>query len=514
MALLGAILTACSAGRQAPTAFPAYDPFIPLGSGTVGAAEQVEPVAVHRGPTPTRVPLRVPVPAEGRFGGVRATPTPDLPRVVPTLRQETEQYVVQPGDTLGLVARRYGVSIDALIRANGLANADVLEASMALTIPPPEAGQGAPALKLIPDSELVNGPAAALFDVAAFVRDSNGYLATYAETVEDEFLTGSQILSRISRNYSVNPRLLLALLEYESRWVTGQEPNLTDYPMGLQDDFRRGLYRQLAWTADTLNRGYYLWRVNGIASWVLADSSSVPVAPTLNAGTAALQNFFAQSRDRAAWDMAVGPEGFISSYTALFGDPFALSIEPLVPSNLELPTLSLPFETGETWYFTGGPHGGWDSGSAWAALDFGPPGDTASCSPSLSWIAAVGDGPVARAGNGAVIQDLDNDGYEETGWVVLYMHVDSGERVEPGTYLFRGDRIGHPSCEGGLSNGTHLHLARRYNGEWITADRPYPFVLDGWVSSGSGIEYDGWLSRGEEEVWAWDGTSYANQIGR
>jgi murein DD-endopeptidase MepM/ murein hydrolase activator NlpD len=86
------------------------------------------------------------------------------------------------------------------------------------------------------------------------------------------------------------------------------------------------------------------------------------------------------------------------------------------------------------------------------------------------WVTAVADGYIVRAGDGSVVQDLDNDGYEQTGWTVLYMHIDSNERVEAGAYVYAGDRIGHPSCEGGISNATHLHIARRYNGEWIPAD--------------------------------------------
>ena len=31
--------------------------------------------------------------------------------------------------------------------------------------------------------------------------------------------------------------------------------------------------------------------------------------------------------------------------------------------------MQLPLQNGTTWSFTGGPHGGWDAGSAWAALD-------------------------------------------------------------------------------------------------------------------------------------------------
>ncbi len=43
--------------------------------------------------------------------------------------------------------------------------------------------------------------------------------------------------------------------------------------MGYADGNRAGLYRQLAWAANSLNYGYYLWRVNGLASVVLPDGS-------------------------------------------------------------------------------------------------------------------------------------------------------------------------------------------------------------------------------------------------
>jgi len=179
----------------------------------------------------------------------------------------------------------------------------------------------------------------------------------------------------------------------------------------------------------------------------------------------------------------------------LFGYPFDYAIEPLLPPDLTQPSLGLPFETGVPWFFTGGPHGGWDDGSAWAALDFTPPGPVATCWPSDAWVVAAADGLIVRADHGAVVQDLDGDGYEQTGWTLLYMHIAAQDRVPANTYVRRGDRIGHPSCEGGIANATHLHLARRYNGEWIPADGPLPFNLDGWVSSGGGIPYDGYLRR-------------------
>ena len=88
------------------------------------------------------------------------------------------------------------------------------------------------------------------------------------------------------------------------------------------------------------------------------------------------------------------------------------------------------------------------------------------------------------------------------------------DRVQAGRYLYSGDRIGHPSCEGGISNASHLHLVRKYNGEWLPADRNLPFELGGWVSSGDGSEYDGFLQWGARRLEAEEGASELNIITR
>jgi hypothetical protein len=159
--------------------------------------------------------------------------------------------------------------------------------------------------------------------------------------------------------------------------------------------------------------------------------------------------------------------------------------------------LRLPWPDGETWYYTGGPHGGWGSGSAWAALDFTPPGDAAGCAETADWVTASAPGLIIRSSGGEVVLDLDGDGLEQTGWTILYLHIGSTDRIAAGTPVLPGDRLGHPSCEGGVSNGTHVHIARRYNGQWITADGPIPFVLSGWQAKGAINEYDGTLVRGD-----------------
>jgi hypothetical protein len=58
-------------------------------------------------------------------------------------------------------------------------------------------------------------------------------------------------------------------------------------------------------------------------------------------------------------------------------------------------------------------------------------------------------------------------------------------------------------------------MARRFNGEWIPADGNIPFVLDGWVSSGNGVEYDGKLTKGAAVIEAWEGVFEGlNQVTR
>ena len=447
------------------------------------------------------------------------TPTPDAPVSLPPLRTEALIYIVQQGDNLGRIALSHQVSVKQILAMNNIPDPNLIEPGQTLTIPPSSANELATNFKIIPDAELYYGPSAAGFDTSAIVAQYHGKLAVLTEEQEDgSVLSGSEVVQKVADDFSINPRLLLAVLEYRSGWLTGPglEGVSEDYPLGLRDITRSGLYDQLAWAANEMTRGFTLWQQQALAVWTLADDSVLRIDPTINAGTAGVQYLFSLLLAETDWKQAVSAEGLYATYSRLFGFPFAFSVEPLVPQGLNQPDFELPLAPGDIWSLTGGPHWGWGTGSPWAALDFAPPGgeEDYGCFESMAPVVAVADGDVVRSGYGAVVLDLDGDGSEQTGWTVLYMHIGSNGRVARGTKLKAGDLIGYASCEGGVTTGTHFHLARRYNGVWIDAGGQIPFNLGGWVASSLGTVYDGYLIKDGQTVEAYDGRADFNQISR
>jgi hypothetical protein len=345
---------------------------------------------------------------------------------------------------------------------------------------------------------------------------SDSQLRAYSEDVDGQQMNGLEIVDRVARNFSINPKVLLSILEYQSGWLRGvpQDPATALNPLGKVSTEEEALQSQVWWAADQLNSGFYRWRSGWSGYIIFPEGGVVPPGSGLNAGSFAIQYLFSQLYPLEEWREVVAEGGFDQVYRELFGNPFSLAIEPLLPLDLSQPTLQLPFEEGKTWSFTGGPHSSWGNWAAWGGLDFAPPGYALGCVQSQEWVVAVADGIILRSEDGAVVQDLDQDGFEQTGWTVLYLHVEARDRVQEGANISAGERIGHPSCEGGVSTGTHLHLSRKYNGVWISADGLIPFNLDGWKSTGSGIPYEGSLTKGWNTLQACSCRASYNQISR
>jgi LasA protease len=458
----------------------------------------------------------------------------DSPRIAETLVEETPEitntpapvvepdktlsYFAQPGDTLHNLAVRFNVDPGEIASNEPIPQAGFINPGQLLIIPE-RLGITSPAIQLMPDSEVIFSNSASDLDVKTYVSVLNGKLSGYQEYLGTTgYTTGAEIIERVALENSVNPRLLLSLLQYQSNWVFGQPASLsqTEYPMGYYDHKNKDLYNQVVWAANQLSIGYYGWREGKLTEIHFKDNAMIRLAPTLNAGTVALMYFFSQAYpDAERWVQVLDTEsGFVSLHSEMFGDPQAraATTEPLIPPDLAQPEMTLPFMRNQSWSYTGGPHGAWEHEGAQAALDFAPGSMEPGCVKSETWVLAASAGVIARKSKGVIVIDLDGDGNEHTGWSMLYLHLSNIDHLKVGQWVDQGDLLGHPSCEGGISTGTHVHLARKYNGEWISAGGAVPFNLGGWVAHDGDEPYLGTLTRGDETIKACSCSAYYTHI--
>lgn len=452
------------------------------------------------------------------------TPLPQetQPPVPPTpafqAPEGTVLYTTQAGDSLASIAAHFNVSQEEIRSIERFDPTGFLPIGKILVIPNNLTNYG-PGEGIVPDSEVVYTSTADDFDIAGYIQSNGGYLSTYKEYVLGGWSDAAGIIQRVATDNATNPRLLIALLQYQSGWVTGIPASQTriDYPLGYLDTYKKGLYKQLTWAAQTMEAGYYGWRGGSMSSLGFREGSQVRIAPGLNAGSVAVQYLFSKMYSPNDWLNTIsGKDSFTQLYVQMFGNPWerAQRIEPLIPPGTAQPELQLPFRENIRWSYTGGPHGAWARDGARAALDFAPPSPSPGCTTSYEWVAAPASGLVVRTGVGIVVIDLDGDGNEHTGWNILLMHVATADKVAQGTYVNAGDKIGHPSCEGGVATGTHLHIARKYNGEWVLAEGPIPFNLEGYIAHNGEAIYKGTLTRGNEVITASTSSSSETRISR
>ncbi|MBI3161935.1 MAG: M23 family metallopeptidase [Chloroflexi bacterium] len=450
-----------------------------------------------------------------------STPTPDgaAPIILPTYTLSYDGapflYYAQSGDMLSAVAGRFGVDETEITSDADLTKTTLIDAGTLLVIPNRINEEMTPNVQLMPDAEIIFSASAIDFDVNQYVQDAGGYLSTFNDYLGSTgWIRGDDAVKRLAIENSINPRLILAMLEFESRWVRGQPVDElhTTHPMGFNDFRYKGMSVQLVWAINNIAIAYYSWRAGTLTHLEFSDGSRIRIDPRLNAGTVAIQYLFSRAHSRSQWEQIIDPNsGFIAMFNEMFGDPWARAdlVNPIFPAALNQPELVLPFEPNVEWSMTGGPHNAWGqinpniygpNSSVPAAIDFAPSTDHGGCDPTPTWVTAAAPGLVVRSSNGAVMVDLDGDGYEQTGWNILYMHIGKEDRVAVGTWLEVNDKIGHASCEGGVSTGTHLHFARKYNGEWVTADGPIPFILSGWRVVAGEKAYEGKLVKGDEVI--------------
>ncbi|MBI3166695.1 MAG: hypothetical protein HYZ24_18575, partial [Chloroflexi bacterium] len=206
-------------------------------------------------------------------------------------------YYAQSGDMLTAVAARFNVKESDIISDGDLTKTTLIDPGILLVIPDRIDEPTTPNVQLLPDAEFVFSSTALDFDTQKYVMEQGGYLSSFNDYLGSAGrIAGYDAINRLAIENSINPRLLLALLEYEARWVRGQPIDIlhTEYPMGFNDYHYKGMSVQMTWAINTMSIAYYGWRAGTLTHLEFPEGTKLRIDPRLNAGTVAIQYLFSK----------------------------------------------------------------------------------------------------------------------------------------------------------------------------------------------------------------------------
>jgi murein DD-endopeptidase MepM/ murein hydrolase activator NlpD len=333
--------------------------------------------------------------------------------------------------------------------------------------------------------------------VQAFLDAQPGVLKRSRIRVGDRSQSFAEVLIGMTSLFSVNPKILLAMLEQQSRLLSTAEPTPAQLAqaMGYDADGRRGLWGQLRWAATSLRHAA---RDHPAGSTVkFADGSTRDLGP-VSMPRYALARTLALTTSPGGLEARL--RGFLETYTRLFGDPREVPLDwpppaqPFLRAPMEEPRQITSFFDHDAPFLqeNGSLVSYWGRAEETLSYDGHTGWDYALAPPDAVLAAAAGN--VIFAGNSddgcgiarAVIIDHRN-GYRTLYWHLSSFAVEAGQQVEA------GQKIG-VAGDTGCVTGPHLHFQTQYLGRdvdpygWCSAATPDP-----WPAAGGG----------QLSVWLW-----------
>jgi hypothetical protein len=187
---------------------------------------------------------------------------------------------------------------------------------------PAHAETGPDAPQLFDDQTFFQEPGFLFTDLVGFLESQPGDLANAPVECGGHACAAAEALLYASNTdrYSVNLKVLLALIEMQSGLVTQPQPALEQLraPMGLEAPL--GFEAQVAHAAEALVDAYYAYSSEKMIG--LPDGSTYRIPSDTNAASYAIMAVLAElAPDRSTWETQVEPRSgaFVTTYQQLFG---------------------------------------------------------------------------------------------------------------------------------------------------------------------------------------------------
>ena len=346
-------------------------------------------------------------------------------------------------------------------------------------------------LPMLSDDQFVFNNELALLDWDSIFASYFPHLEPYQETI-----------MHYAGHYSINPKLLISLMESKSSLVNNPSKKSYESPFGNLSD-ESGFKAQIKDVASKLSKRFYAYKKLTLYpkkdNFVLRSYEMPSTAATMafaSVLSSAIQpkdvrvlkhkatpkNKFSASDKLNKSDVSPSVSSILNAYEAVFAqssDILKDENKPTLKKNESLkksssskaqaraaasyPNLFLPWTSGWSWV-AGGAHG--FDGSSWplSSLDFYYPGG------NTGW---GGNKPYVYASHGGTVTWYSRCNMRIThssGLATNYYHMDnlqygSGSYINAGTYI--GTYANSKSaalCEGGQSTGPHLHISLLKNG--------------------------------------------------
>jgi DNA-directed RNA polymerase subunit K/omega len=311
------------------------------------------------------------------------------------------------------------------------------------------------------------------------------YLAKRAPHLRSQ----SEVISHWAGYSSISPKVLIALMEQQSGVVTRARirGNAMARPFGKlsrQNGFNnqvRDVAQQLQMIVDSQRNAAVAAKAQG-----KAFISENP-----------LQVLYSKAGESASSAAVLGDAQFSSTYAALFNERLSAKVAPdlvseKITANASFSTgivnMRLPFPKGESWWVGPAHASNGANNATMSSLDMNKG--------SNSWGDSQANNKVTASANGTFKRhsSCSAEIIHAEGWSTTYYHM-ANLQIADGASVLKGTYIGNPAksktqalCDGGSSDGPHVHWSLKQNGAYHTLDG---LPISGYlVSAKSTISYD------------------------